>query len=245
MKPISKSKAVDRDGLFKISPSGLYSFTECKSCYWINEHLETGMSSFAPLMNMAMDSILKARYDLYRTQGKFPPEAKQLVKDKVKVFRDMEKLDAWRSSANHLEVVNEKVGYILRGKIDDVMQEADGRLVPADYKSSGYAPKEDKQRYYRYQLAAYGFMFKHAGLPVSDRAYLLHYFIKDSHDTVLDIPFAGHVDKVDISGIDIEKMLRDIVKVLKGPFPGLNPECGNCAFYKDIHLLLKKTGTKK
>ena len=192
-------------------------------------------------MNMAMDSILKERYDLYRKQGKFPPESKQLVKDEVKVFRDLEKLTAWRSSASHLEVINEKAGYLLRGKIDDVFVEADGRLIPADYKSSGYAPKEDKQRYYRYQLAAYGFMFKHAGLPVSDRAYLLHYFITNSHDTVLDIPFSGHVDRVDIGDIDIDKMLRSIVKLLKAPYPGLNSKCENCDFYRDLHSLLKKT----
>jgi len=225
--------------LFKISPSGLYEFTQCESCYWIEYHLG-GVSGFPPLMNMALDSILKERYDLYRKQGKFPPESNQLVKDKVKVFRDLEKLKAWRSSADHLEVVNSRDGYILRGKIDDVFMESDGRLIPADYKSSGYAPKEDKQKYYRYQLAAYAHMFKHAGFPVSDRAYLLHYFITDAHGTVIEIPFSGHVDRVDIGDINIEKMLRDIVKVLKSPYPGLNPECENCNFYKDMHILLKK-----
>jgi CRISPR/Cas system-associated exonuclease Cas4 (RecB family) len=198
-----------------------------------------GTSGFPPLMNMAMDSILKARYDLYRKQNKFPPEAKQLLKDKVKVFRDLDKLTAWRTSASHLEVVNPKAGYILRGKIDDVFVEADGSLIPADYKSSGYKPKEGKSEYYKYQLAAYGFMFRHAGLAVSDRAYLLHYFITDSHGTVLDIPFSGHVDRVAIGGIDIEKMLRAIVKLLNAPYPGINPKCENCEFYKDVSKLIR------
>ena len=233
---------IDRGRLYKISPSGLYEFTHCQSCYWVQYHLGK-VSGFPPLLNMALDSILKERYDLYRIDRKFPPEAAELVGEGVTVFRDLEKLKAWRSSANHLEVVNAKAGYLLRGKIDDVFMEADGRLIPADYKSSGYAPKEDKQKYYRYQLAAYAYMFKRAGFPVSDRAYLLHYFITDAHGTVIEIPFSGHVDRVDISGINIEKMLSDIVKLLKGPYPGLNPQCDNCTFYKDMHELLGRGET--
>ena len=46
-----------------------------------------------------------------------------------------------------LEGVREEI-VELRGKIDDVLVEADGRLIPADYKSSGNAPREDKQKYY-------------------------------------------------------------------------------------------------
>ncbi len=226
--------------LIRISPSGLYSFTECKSCFWVNEHIG-GVSGFPPLLNMAMDSILKNRYDKYREKGEFPPEAKQLIADKVKVFKDIEKLNAWRSSANHLQVMNEKVGYVLRGKIDDVFIEKDGSLIPADYKSSGYAPKEDKQRYYRYQLAAYGYMFKQAGYKVSDRAYLLHYFVTDAKNPEIPIPFSGYVDKVDISSIDIPKMLKNITKFLQGPYPGLDSECENCQFYKDVSKLLAQS----
>jgi hypothetical protein len=225
--------------LIRISPSGLYSFTECKSCFWLGEHVG-GTRGFPPVMNMAMDSILKNRYDIYRKKNEFPPEAKQLIADKVKVFKDIEKLNAWRSSANHLQVLNEKAGYVLRGKIDDVFIEKDGSLIPADYKSSGYAPKEDKQRYYQYQLAAYGYMFKKAGYEVSDRAYLLHYFFTDSKNHKIPIPFSGHVGKVDIGSIDIPKMLREIAKFLRGPYPGINPNCGDCEFYEDVCSLLNK-----
>ncbi len=227
----------NKDGLWKLRPSGLYGYSKCKSCFWLGEHIG-GTRGFPPLMNMAMDSILKNRYDKYRKKDEFPPEAKQLIADKVKVFKDIEKLNAWRGNVNHLQVLNEKAGYVLRGKIDDVFTEKDGSLIPADYKSSGYAPKEDKQRYYRYQLAAYGYMFKKAGYEVSDRAYLLHYFFTDSKKHKIPIPFSGHVDKVDISSIDIPKMLREIAKFLQGPYPGLNSNCEDCEFYKDVSKLL-------
>lgn len=117
-----------------------------------------------------MDSILKARFDKYRTDGLFPPEAVQLTQEGIKPFQDINTLNDWRTNLSTLKVVDTESGYQLVGKIDDVLIETDGRLVPADYKSSGNAPAEDNQKYYRDQLAAYGFMFKKHGHQVSDRA---------------------------------------------------------------------------
>jgi len=227
-----------KEELWKLSPSGLYGFTECRACFWLGHHTE-GVLGMPWLLNMAMDSILKERYDLYRKKGEFPPEAKKLISEKVKPFTDLDQLNKWRTSANHLQIVNEKAGYVLRGRIDDVFLEHDGRFIPADYKSSGYAPKEDKQKYYRYQLAAYGFMFERAGYKTSDRAYLLHYFVTDTHDPSIVIPFSGHVDRVDISDIKIDRMLKEIVAFLNKPYPGLNEECGTCMYYKSIRKYLK------
>lgn len=66
------------DGLWRLSPSGLYGFTECPSCFWIaNHYMRVPMLPL--LFNSAMDSILKARFDKYRADGEFPPEAKELT----------------------------------------------------------------------------------------------------------------------------------------------------------------------
>ena len=183
------------------------------------------------LLNTTMDSILKNRYDKYRKKKSFPPEAKELLKEGIKPFMDLDKLNAWREKMTELQVADEKVGYILRGKIDDVLVEEDGCLVPADYKSSGNAPAEDKQKYYRDQLAAYGFMFKKHGHKVSKRAYLLHYFVKDKNDPSLEVKFDSHVDLVKISPTKLEKKLKEMIKLLDGKYPGHNPGCKNCAFY--------------
>ncbi|MFC1649572.1 PD-(D/E)XK nuclease family protein [Patescibacteria group bacterium] len=180
-----------------------------------------------------MDSISKARFDKYRKKGIFPPEAIQLEKEGIKPFADLDQLNIWREQVNSLKVENEKDGYVLVGKIDDVLMEKDGRLIPADYKSSGNAPKEDKQKYYRDQLAAYGFMFKWHGHEVSDRAYLFHYWVVNKDDPSIKVTFDGHVDLVDIGSIDIEKKLRDMVKLLEKPYPGHNDDCDTCGFYKE------------
>lgn len=219
-----------KDGLWKLSPSGLYKYTECRSCFWVESHYQRA-PMLPLLLNTAMDSVLKARYDQYRAQGTFPPEAKELLQEGIKPFADHKQLTVWREKKNALQVTDTAVGYTLVGKIDDVLVEADGRLVPADYKSSGNAPAEDKQKYYRDQLAAYGLMFLKHGHAVSDRAYLLHYFVADKNDPSIEVKFAAHVDRVAIEVAALEQKLADIVELLNGQYPGHNPECKTCAYY--------------
>lgn len=219
-----------KEGLWKLSPSGLYRYTECPSCFWIDNHFKKA-PMLPLLLNSAMDSILKARYDKYRVDDNFPPEAEELLQEGIKPFSDIDTLNEWRSSVSALKVENESAGYVLVGKIDDVLVEADGRLIPADYKSSGNAPAEDKQKYYRDQLAAYGFMFSKHGHTVSDRAYLLHYFVKDKNDPSMDVKFDSHVDRVEIDVDAIEQKLEDMVTLLNASYPGHNPECDTCSYH--------------
>ena len=220
----------NKEGLWKLSPSGLYGYTDCQSCFWVDNHYKRA-PMFPLLLNTAMDSILKHRYDKYRADDTFPPESIELEKEGIKPFKDLELLQEWREKVNALRVVDEKAGYELRGKIDDVLVESDGRLIPADYKSSGNPPADDKQKYYRDQLAAYGFMFKQHGHEVSDRAYLLHYFPKDKTNPDIKVEFDGHGDLVDIGAIDIEKKLKDMVVLLNEPYPGHNNDCDKCSYY--------------
>lgn len=217
-------------GLWRLSPSGLYGYTECQSCFWIDNHYKRA-PMLPLLLNTAMDSILKARYDKHRAENAFPPEAHQLAEQGIRPFTDIQKLTMWRTDTSALKVIDEDIGYVLTGKIDDVLMEADGRLVPADYKSSGNAPKEDKQKYYRDQLAAYGLMFKNHGYAVSDRAYLLHYFVKDKTHPSLEVAFDSHVDRVAIDVAAIEQKLTDMVALLNGPYPGHNSACETCAYH--------------
>ena len=184
------------------------------------------------LLNTALDSNLKHRYDKYRAENRFPPEAQALENQGIQPYTDLRQLNEWREKLSALRVVNEGAGYVLQGKIDDVLLEADGRLVPADYKSSGNAPAEDKQRYYVDQLTAYGLMFREHGHRVSDRAYLLHYFVADKSDPSLEVRFDAHVDLVSIDVAGIECKLADMVELLEGDYPGHNPRCSKCSYYE-------------
>jgi len=231
----------NKDGLWKLSPSGLYGYSKCRSCFWVDNHYKKA-PMLPLLLNQAMDSILKHRYDKYRADNTFPPEAIELAKEGIKPFKNLEILNEWREKVNALLVVNEEVGYELRGKIDDVLVEADGRFIPADYKSSGNAPAEDKQRYYRDQLTAYGFMFREHGHTVSERAYLLHYYVADKTNPSLEVKFNAHVDLVKIDVDGIQKKLVDMVMLLNGEYPGHNPECDTCSYYDGRQRKIKNNG---
>lgn len=226
------------DGLWRLSPSGLYGFTECQSCFWVaNHYMRVPMLPL--LLNSAMDSILKARYDKFRANGDFPPEAAELKEKGMKPFGDLEKLNDWRENINALKVVDEKIGYVLVGKIDDVLVDEKDQLVPADYKSSGNAPADDKQKYYRDQLAAYGFMFKKHGHKVSKQAFLLHYFVADKNDPSVDVKFNSHVDPVEIDTTAIEKKIAAMINLLNGKYPGHNPDCKNCSYHDGREKLFR------
>jgi len=67
-------------------------------------------------------------------------------------------------------------------------------FISADYKSSGNPPAEDKQKHYRDQLNAYGYTFKRYGMEVSDRAYLLHYWVKDKNNPTMEVTFECKID---------------------------------------------------
>lgn len=220
-----------KEGLWKLSPSRLYTYTECKSCFWVENHYKKA-PSLPLLLNTAMDNILKSRFDQYRAEGKFPPEAQALEDAGIKPFSDLKMLNVWREKSSALKVVDEEVGYVLSGKIDDVLVDLDERLVPADYKSSGNAPAEDKQKYYRDQLNAYGFMFKKHGFEVSNRAYLLHYFVKDKSNPSISVKFDTHVDLVKIDLEAFEEKFKNMITLLNAPYPGHNPDCEKCNYYQ-------------
>jgi hypothetical protein len=178
-----------------------------------------------------MDSVLKSRYDFYRGKGELPPEVAVLIKEGVGPFTDMARLNSWRNYSSDLRVVSSD-GYELAGKLDEIMLEADGRLIPTDFKSSGYAPKVDKQKYYVSQLNSYALLLQGGGNQVSDRAILVHYFLKDTANPSLLVEFVAHVDPVRLDIEAFRDKLKAMVELLNAPYPGDNTSCPTCTYYK-------------
>lgn len=216
-----------KEGLWKLSPSGLYGFEDCRACFWAENHIGRHPFTLPLRLNDAMDSRLKSRYDKYRKLGKLPPELAAAVKD-VSLFPDLKRLEEWRNSRTSLRYINEKAGYMLDGKIDELLVGKEGEFIPADYKSSGDPPKEDKQKYYRLQLAAYGWMLKNREHLVGNRGYLLNYFTKDRQDPSLAMEFDFYPDEVAIDLAEFREKMIEIVGFLNGDYPGTNPDCKRC-----------------
>lgn len=226
--------------LWRLSPSGLYGFTECTACFWLEHHC--GQPPGIPfVLNAALDKVFKARFDSYRARGEMPPELESLQREGVSLYPKLANLNQWRNSPRSLEVRNERVGYILSGQIDDLLMESDGRLIPMDFKVSGYAPREEKQKYYILQLHAYALMLREQGFNISDRAYLIYYFIKDLSNPSLSVEFESQLDRVDLDLQAFKQTLIRMVGLLEGPYPGDNPDCPVCQYHANRIRL--STGT--
>ncbi|MEK7090358.1 MAG: PD-(D/E)XK nuclease family protein [Patescibacteria group bacterium] len=219
-----------KEGLWKLSPSGLYGFDDCRACFWMDQHI--GRAPSIPMrLNDAMDEKMKHRYDFFRKLKKLPPEIadKKELKN-IRLFEDLSVLDPWRNTFTALKFTNESGGYILAGRLDEVFINAEDELIPVDFKSSGDQPKEDKQKYYRSQLHGYALMLRELGNKIADIAYLVHYFTKDRNDSSLLMEFIAHLDPVKIKLTDFEKKLSEMVEFLNSDYPGSNRNCDRCVW---------------
>ena len=225
----------NKDGLWSLSPSGLYNFIGCPACFWMDQHV--GRAPMFPLLlNNAMDTKLKSRYDSFRKKGLMPPEIANMIG--LKLFPDLEQLDLWREKKGELQFENKKDGYVLAGKIDELFVNRKGELVIADYKSSGVEPKPEKLDYYRLQLHGYALMFLKKGFKVADKAYLLNYYPKKQTNPSMNVELACKVIEAKIDIPEFEKTLRKMVKFLNKEYPNANEECRTCSYQvkRQIHL---------
>lgn len=221
-----------KEGLWKLSPSGLYGFEECKACFWLQNIIGRHPFTLPLRLNDAMDEKLKNRYDSFRKNGTVPPEITQIKG--IKLFDDFRKLNEWRNYRTALRYTNNKDGYMLEGKLDEVFVGPAGELIPADYKSSGDPPKEDKQKYYRLQLTAYALILREQGYRIGNKAYLLHYFTKDRADPSLFMELDFHADEVPLNIPQFEETMREIVKLLNSNYPGRSEECQRCMWLERV-----------
>lgn len=216
-----------KDGLWALSPSGLYNFIGCPACFWVDQHI--GRAPMLPLrLNDAMDTKLKSRYDSFRKKGQLPPEISELKG--LQLYPDYPQLEIWRSKKSELQYTNQKDGFVLAGKIDELFINKRGELVIADYKSSGDEPKPEKLDYYLLQLHGYALMFQKKGYKVANKAYLLNYYPKTRTSPSITIELACKVIEARLNLPEFEKTLRKMVKFLEKDFPRANEKCKTCIY---------------
>jgi len=180
-------------------------------------------------LNDAMDTKLKSRYDSFRKKGLLPPEIAQLKG--LKLYPDLEQLNVWRENSSELKYVNQKGGYELAGKIDELFVNRRGELCIADYKSSGDEPKSNKLDYYRLQLNAYALLFQQKGYKVANTAYLLNYYPKHRTSPSVSVELACKVIKAKLDIPAFQKTLSKMVRFLNQDYPKANQDCRTCVYH--------------
>ena len=211
----------------RLSPSTLNLFLECPRCFWlhINPRVKRPRGIF-PSLPGGMDLVIKNYFDSCRKKGLLPKELQGKVEGML--FPDQKLLDKWRSWRTGLTYRDKAKNALLFGALDDCLK--DGHLhIPLDYKTRGYPPDNNSQKYYGNQLSCYSFLLQENGYNVPNWAYLVYYYpnnVKEEGRVKFDIQV---VKLESIPGKGKDTFLR-AVKLLQSPIPPQKEGCEYCAW---------------
>jgi hypothetical protein len=203
---------------FKLSPSSLSLMHECPRCFWLAQHkVWNRPSGIFPSLPSGMDSILKIHFDKFRDKGELPPELCNNGECKnMKLFDDAEKLKIWRSNLKGISWID-KEGNILHGAVDNLLMKGK-KIIVLDYKTRGFALKEDTAEHYQNQLDIYNFLLRKNGYETEDYAFLLFYVPKEVMPTG-EVIFDTTLKKMKIDVKNAENIFTKAIKLLNGDCP--------------------------
>jgi CRISPR/Cas system-associated exonuclease Cas4 (RecB family) len=176
-----------------------------------------------------MDNIFKKYFDQYRETGTLPPEISGKVEGRL--FSDMEKLNVWREinfGRGGMRAEFPEYGIILAGAIDELLVGPDGKYIPFDFKTRGYATKEDTHEHYRHQLDLYALLFQKQGFAVADFGYLLFFWPEEYKNH--SASFKTELVKMDISPERGKEVLKEVQAIVSGPMPPGHGDCEFCVY---------------
>ena len=203
---------------FKLSPSSLNLMGECHRCFWLTQHKTWKRpSGIFPSLPSGMDGILKTHFDNFMRRGILPPELKDNGDTKgMLLFDDEETLKIWRSNFKGIQW-EDKDGNILRGAVDNLLKNGK-KFVVLDYKTRGFALKEDTADHYQNQMDIYNFLLRKNGYKTEDYSFLLFYVPKEVMETG-EIIFDAILTRRNIDIKNAEKIWKDALRLLDGDCP--------------------------
>lgn len=221
---------VSKNGVIKISPSGVSYLLECPRCLWLhfNEEKKRPRGAY-PSLPDGMDNVFKKYFDEYRVKGELPPEIDGKVLGKL--FADNSKLHQWREfnfGRGGIRAEIPEYSMLLSGAIDDLLISSDGKFIPFDFKTRGYPTKEDTHEHYRHQLDLYALLFQKNGFEPADFGYLLFFWPINYGLGIAN--FKTELIKMDVSPSRGVSVLQKVYEIIKGPIPSRHEACEYCTY---------------
>ena len=203
---------------YKLSPSSLNLMKECPRCFWLARHkVWNRPQGIFPSLPSGMDKVLKEHFNKFMERGELPPELRNNGHtDKMKLFDDHELLAIWRSNFKGIQW-EDKDGNILKGAVDNILMKGK-KLIVLDYKTRGYALKEDTAEHYQNQLDIYNFLLRKLGYDTEDYAFLLFYMPKEVLENG-DIVFVKELVKMKVDVKNAGNIFENAIKLLNNDCP--------------------------
>ncbi len=191
---------------------------ECPRCFWLQIHkVWKRPAGIFPSLPSGMDKILKIHFDKFKNQGKMPPEICENKEcSNMKLFDDDEKMKVWQSNFKGVSFTD-KNGNELHGAVDNILVKGK-KLIVLDYKTRGYALKEDTAEHYRFQQNTYNFLLRKNGYETEDYFFLLFYVPKEVMATG-EVIFDTTLVKMDVDVKIVEKTWKTALKMLDKDCP--------------------------
>lgn len=203
---------------YTLSNSSLTLMEDCKRCFWLDKHkLWHRPAAIFPSLPSGMDMILKKHFDSYRDKKKLPPElGRELDPRHYKLFPDKLKLQEWRDWRKGLRW-NDKKGNTLTGAVDNILVK-DKKLIVLDYKTRGFALKDDTHTHYQSQIDIYSFLLAMNGYKTESYGFLLFY-VPNRVENDGSIIFKTTLKKMEVDMKNAERMFNRAIKLLEGKRP--------------------------
>ena len=203
---------------FKLSPSALNLMKECPRCFWLSQHkVWKRPAGIFPSLPSGMDRILKTHFNKFMEKGQLPPEiCKNGECKNMRLFDNHELLAIWRSNFKGI-VYKDKQGNILKGAVDNILMKGK-KLIVLDYKTRGYAVKDNTAEHYQLQLDIYNFLLRKEGYDTEDYSFLLFYVPKEVMATG-EVIFDTSLVKMKVDVKMAEKVWKKALELLNGDCP--------------------------
>ena len=202
----------------KLSPSALNMIKECPRCFWLAQHkVWKRPASIFPSLPSGMDRILKIHFDKFRGKKELPPEIHNNKECAgMKLFDDREKLKIWQSNFKGISF-KDKNNNELHGAVDNLLIR-ENKIIVLDYKTRGYAVKDDTADHYKDQLDIYNFLLRKNKYETEDFSFLLFYVPKEVMETG-EIVFNTELVKVKVDVKNAENIWKNAIKLLNSDCP--------------------------
>ncbi len=212
--------------VFKLSPSGINLMEECPRCFWLEKHgVWKRPAGIFPSLPSGMDRILKTHFDRFMARGIMPPELRENIHCfGCRLFGNAELLKQWRNNLRGISW-EDRQGNIFHGAVDNILVRGK-KLIVLDYKTRGYALKDDTAEHYRNQLDIYNFLLRKNDYETEDFAFLLFYYPREVLETG-EVMFDTQLVKMKVDVENAERLFNKALKLLKGPCPKVS-ECEWC-----------------
>lgn len=213
----------------QLSPNSLNLYLDCPHCFWLDKNLGIKRPPPYPYaLNSAVDTLLKEEFDAYRAKHLPHP---LLAENNIKahLFANQKLLNQWRNNLAGIRYFDNDLQATLFGAVDDILEFANGKLAPLDYKSTGSSAANVYDRF-QLQLDTYTFLLEKNGFQTVKKGYLAFYIVDKSKGFLDRLPFRKEVVEIETSPADIYEIFKDAVAVLRNETPPAHSR--DCPFGK-------------